>query len=134
MTPLDPATVPGTYAHELEAVIEQYVVDYVLVRWRVRSIKLNLQGNNHWPDRQFFIPGGKPLFIEFKRLGEVATPPQQLIHKALRYHGYKVEVHDNRRTALCAVYAACTEALGAAPVSEEGGEVSARARRRRVVS
>lgn len=52
------------------------------------------------PDRVFLIPGGRPLFIEFKRAGEDPRPKQDWWHDILRQLGYQVEVHDNADEAL----------------------------------
>ena len=62
---------------KLERVIENRVVREaeaagILVR------KLNGEGQRGWPDRMFCIPGGRPLFIEFKREGEDARKLQHL--------------------------------------------------------
>jgi hypothetical protein len=46
-----------------EADIENWVVEEALKRYGVPSLKLNTQGNTGWPDRAFWIPGGRPLLI-----------------------------------------------------------------------
>lgn len=67
----------------------------------VRNIKLaKVRG---WPDRLFLIPGGKPLFIEFKRPGAKPRKFQSHIHAILRRLGYKVEIHDDATQAVEAV-------------------------------
>ncbi len=48
-----------------------------------------------WPDDLFLIPGGKPLFIEFKAAGKKATPLQLRKIAVLEGLGYNVCVCDN---------------------------------------
>src|SRR5690606_26564047 len=86
----------------LETDIEEWVVTEA-ERLGVPSLKLNLRGNRGWPDRIFLIPGGRPLFIEFKRPGEEPRKLQQQRHRILRKLGYEVEVHEERQAALDAV-------------------------------
>lgn len=86
----------------LETDIEEWVVDQAALLG-VPSLKLNLKGNRGWPDRIFLIPGGRPLFIEFKRPGEEPRKLQQQRHRILRKLGYDVEVHEERHAALDAV-------------------------------
>lgn len=59
-----------------------------------------------WPDRMFLIPGGRPLFIEFKRPGCVPTPKQQHRINELRELGYDVEVCDSKEQGIAVVRAA----------------------------
>lgn len=67
----------------------------------VISKKMKAAGENGWPDRQFFIPGGQPLFIEFKRPGDgVLSSGQRVIIRRLRYYGYQVEVCDTVEDAI----------------------------------
>ena len=86
-----------------EVDIETRVVDRALNELGVRSIKLNLRGNTGWPDRLFFIPGGRPLLIEFKDLGEDPEPRQGLIGQFLEYNKYDYAVHDDAEAAFNAV-------------------------------
>lgn len=79
--------------------IENHVVGRALNELGVRSIKLNLRGNTGWPDRLFFIPGGRPLLIEFKDWGEVPEPRQVLIGQFLEYNEYDYAVHDDAEAA-----------------------------------
>ena len=87
----------------LEASIERWVCQQVLWRFGVPNLKLNLRGNAGWPDRVFWVPGGRPLLVEFKRPGEEPRARQQLVHMMLRDLGYEVQVHDDKRVALEAV-------------------------------
>jgi uncharacterized protein YyaL (SSP411 family) len=85
----------------------------------VRGIKLNIKSSTGWPDRMFLIPGGRPLFIEFKKPGEKPTKKQLHIHTLLRELGYQVEVHDDATTAVQAI----AKALEAARLSEKSCKV-----------
>lgn len=71
----------------------------------VQSIKLTLWGDSGWPDRLFFIPGGRPLLIEFKAPGEAPRPLQKVRHLFLEYTQYDIEVHDTVEGAVAAVRA-----------------------------
>jgi hypothetical protein len=94
----------------------------------VTNVKLNPAGTNGWPDRIFFIPGGRPLLIEFKRPDELARPLQQVIHRRLTYYGYQVQTHCTVQGAIDAIKAAMLES---AWVPKESGKISIRTRRRR---
>jgi hypothetical protein len=83
----------------LESSIERSVAR----RCRVKSVKLKDLGAAGYPDRLFFVPGGRPLLIEFKRPGEVPGPLQEYTHRQLRRLGYQVEVYDDIATALRAI-------------------------------
>lgn len=128
----------------LEVAIEDAACTLCLEQLGVRSIKLNLTGNTGWPDRLFFIPGGRPLLIEFKQPGETPEPRQRLIHAFLSYNNYDIETHTTTQGAVQAVtarLAAAVEAgwqpstgkaqlsLAAACLSKEGREVPPRQRR-----
>lgn len=86
-----------------EAVIERCACERALRELGVRSLKLNVTGSTGWPDRLFFIPGGRPLFIEFKRPGEEPGPKQLHIHAWLRHIKYEVQVHDTVEGAFQAI-------------------------------
>ena len=90
----------------------------------VLSVKLNVKGARGWPDRMFLLPGGAPLFIEFKVPGARPDPLQDYRMDQLRALGYNVEVHDNADNAFRAV----ATALEAARLSEKGGKVLIRTR------
>ena len=90
----------------------------------IRNIKINTKTETGWPDRMFVIPGGRPLFVEFKRPGEEPEPKQEHIHEVLKKLGYNVEVHDSVDGAVSAV----TRALEAARRAKERDEVSTRTR------
>ncbi len=92
--------------------------------------KLNLQGRRGWPDQCYWVPGGRPLLVEFKEVGEEPTKLQEHIHRELKKNGYQVEVHYEAATAIAAVRAR----LDAGAVPNRGREVLARPRVRRPVS
>ena len=78
----------------LEANIERRACTRALRELGVRSLKLNVRGQTGWPDRLFMIPGGRPLFIEFKRPGGELSARQQYMIKMIKHRGYEVQVHD----------------------------------------
>lgn len=82
----------------------------------VDNIKLKAQGRRGWPDRLFWIPGGRPLLIEFKVPGEKPTPMQAHVHQFLTSNGYQVETHDT----VIGAFRAVAQALGARPRPEKG--------------
>jgi hypothetical protein len=82
-----------------ESRTEQDVRDMARV-YGVEAMKLSIDGQNGWPDRMFLIPGGRPLFIEFKKPGEEPEPLQKKRHRYLRKQGYHVEVCTTFNTAL----------------------------------
>lgn len=106
--------------------IEREVCDLVWTYLGIESIKLNTLSDSGYPDRLFWLPGGKPLMIEFKRPGFRPTPKQIHVHEKLRSLGYQVEVHDDVHTAFKAII----DAVEAAQVSKESREVLTRARMR----
>lgn len=86
-----------------ETEIEGKVAERALRELSIFSIKLRVAQERGYPDRIFLIPGGRPLFIEFKRSGKTAQPYQLMIHKRLRHAGYQIEVHDDIEEALAAI-------------------------------
>lgn len=57
----------------------------------VKLILLNLRG---WPDRTVICPGGRILFIEFKRPGKQQSPAQTKWMKTLKDMGFEYYVCD----------------------------------------
>lgn len=85
----------------LEAQVEGPVCKAAYDLYGVLNIKLYMPG---WPDRLFLIPGGKVLFIEFKRPnGGVVSKIQIHIHKLLTTFGFDVQIHDSKKEALQAI-------------------------------
>lgn len=103
----------------LEKHIESNTCERVLHELGVTSAKLTTPGRRGIPDRIFWLPGGKPLLIEFKRPGEQPRPLQSHIHALLKQLGYHVEVHDNEAEAFESV----RRALDATQVSAHSGPV-----------
>jgi hypothetical protein len=83
----------------LESNLEHRVCRWAKKR-RIENIKLNLQGRRNWPDRCFFILGGKPALIEFKRLGKKPRPAQAYILRTLKGLGYDVCVAETFAEAI----------------------------------
>jgi hypothetical protein len=95
-------------------VLERDIEEAVRVKAREKlgltSTKLNLRHARDWPDRLFWIPGGRPFLIEFKRPGEHPTPKQAARIEELRSLGYDVEVHTDKEEAFAALCAAVESA------------------------
>lgn len=87
----------------LESDIEKQVVADAQVKFGVISLKLNVAGNTGWPDRLFFIPGGSPLFVEFKQKGAKPRAKQRVVHDYLKRLGYHVETYDDADECLKAI-------------------------------
>jgi hypothetical protein len=73
-----------------------------------------------WPDFLYLIPGGRPLFIEYKAPGGKPTPLQSHKIETLKDLGYDVELCDSADKAIQAL----TARMGSAPVSGKGRHVS----------
>jgi VRR-NUC domain. len=74
--------------------VEEPVVKYA-VGLGIKVLKINPLWAAGWNDRIFFIPGGKPLIIEFKRPGGKVSKLQAQRHKELLRDGYDHHVIDN---------------------------------------
>ena len=85
--------------------METWVSDWAAARG-VISLKLALRYDAAWPDRLFLIPGGRPLFIEFKREGDDLRVLQEHRRATLKTLSYDVESHDTREGAVRAILAA----------------------------
>lgn len=62
-------------------------------------VKGNLRGRRSWPDKFYFFPGARLLFVEYKRPGEEAEPDQAAVHRKLRRRGFQVCVIDDAEEA-----------------------------------
>lgn len=109
-----------------EGLIEQEACALILKELGIIGAKLTVPGDTGYPDRIFWLPGGRPLLIEFKQPGEAPEPKQEYHIRRLRALGYLVEVHDNATDALRAVL----RALDPACIPKAGRKVLADARRR----
>lgn len=113
----------------LENDIEITVVNEVWQYLGIKGSKLKILGEDGYPDRLFWIPGGKPLLFEFKRPGEDPRPNQIEIHNYLRQLNYQVEIHDNVADA----FESIIETLETTQLSKKERKILARARRRSLV-
>ena len=98
--------------------VEEPVVKYAQ-RLGVLVLKVNPLWSAGWPDRVFFIPGGRPLFIEFKRPGGKTSKKQEEIIGKLRGSGYDVEIIDKVEEGKDAI----RTRLEAYTIHEEGNPV-----------
>lgn len=88
-------------AKEVKA--EKTTNEWFDLRFPLMRVKLNLRGRRGWPDQGYFIPGGRPFFIEFKADGEEPSELQRAIHRRLKENGYDVEVHTEAIAAIAAI-------------------------------
>lgn len=71
-----------------ESSIERSACKAVKEKFGILSIKLAPVQSTGWPDRLFWVPGGKPVLVEFKRPGERLTRKQEYIRAELQSLGY----------------------------------------------
>ena len=90
---------------------EQDTCRILLEDYGVINKKLEAASDTGWPDRMFLIPGGKPVYIEFKAPGEDLEPKQAYVHNTLKKLGYNVQVHNNVKEAVAAVVKAMRDAM-----------------------
>lgn len=100
---------------QLESRLEQRVVEEAKKRGAI-CFKLNNRASVGWPDRLFLFSGGRILFIEFKREGEVPRPLQHYRLQQLRDAGYDAVWCDNFDDAMVCL----ARAVEASRRSEEG--------------
>jgi hypothetical protein len=60
-------------------------------------------GVDGWPDRVFWLLGGRPFVIEFKSPGEEPNPRQAYRIECLKAMGYDVAVFDSVSHAMIAI-------------------------------
>ena len=72
----------------LEQKIEKYFVSSC-ERIGLPTEKLVLQGRRGFPDRTVLLPGGSPIFVEFKRSGGRLSEPQKFWQARLLDLGYE---------------------------------------------
>ncbi len=79
----------------LEKQIQKKVIKYAAEKG-VHSIRMYFGPGSQtgWPDVLFLLPGGVPLFIEFKAPGMMPTPKQFIKIKLLQEMNYRVEICD----------------------------------------
>ena len=90
-----------------ESALERRVCDKALARHGVPSVKLEPPKGSEagWPDRLFFIPGGRAFLLEFKERGYEPTRKQEYMHDMLEGLGYDVAWTDDEEAALAAIKA-----------------------------
>lgn len=110
--------------NQLESGVEGKACELLLTHLGLKSSKLKILGENGFPDRIIWLPGGKPLLIEYKRPGEDPRPKQVEIHGYLRKLGYHIEVISDAVEAL----EITIRILEATRLPKESREVLARAR------
>jgi hypothetical protein len=75
-----------------------------VVRWAeeqgIEHTKLNLLGNRSWPDRCFWLAGGRPLLMEFKRLGKRPRAQQKAKIVRLTRLGYDAHCVDRKEDGI----------------------------------
>lgn len=80
------------------------VAEHAVVSWAekqgIEQTKLNLMGNRGWPDRCFWLSCGRPVVIEFKRLGEEPRKLQIAKIKTLKRLGYDVHCVDRKEEGI----------------------------------
>lgn len=84
----------------LEGPLERRVMRDAARDLGLRSLKLNLRFDAGWPDRLWLVPGGRPLFSEFKRSGESPSPLQSERLRFLANLGYDTAVFDDYDEAM----------------------------------
>jgi hypothetical protein len=105
----------------LESKEEQVVVDYMKDLYGVESLKLSLQGNRGWPDREFLLPL-RPAWLEMKRKGEKPRKLQYYRMAHLKKLGYDVLWTDDKNEAIIWL-----EELYTARLSEAGDTIDVEA-------
>jgi hypothetical protein len=84
--------------------LEKTAVEAPVVRWArqngIRQAKLSTPGQRGIPDRIFFLPGGRPCLVEFKRKGKKPTKLQAYTLKVLFDLGYNVFLTDDADKAI----------------------------------
>ena len=78
----------------LEKEIEAAAVKYA-TNLGCKALKLIDRGRKGFPDRSFFLPGGKLFLVEFKRPNEKPTQVQLEYHAALIDLGFEIWLCDN---------------------------------------
>lgn len=75
-----------TTRSQLKARLEKEIEAEVIRRFpEIIQLKTHVK---YWPDRIFFLPGGKTIFMEFKVPGEKLTPGQQAAAVQLERLGF----------------------------------------------
>jgi hypothetical protein len=79
-------------------------IEVAVTRWaeerNILHLKLSLQFRRGYPDHLYFILGGRPVMIEYKRPGGRLTRLQQHIVGLLLEAGYDVAVAETKEEAI----------------------------------
>lgn len=113
----------------LEVDIEEDACALAFTYLGVRSCKLKAAGQTGFPDRIFWLRGGKPYLVEFKRPGEIPRPKQLYEHDFLKELEYEVHVFTSPEACLLGL----VRALEPQARTQDECEVLARARLRGTV-
>lgn len=118
-----------TYRPSEKASVENPVVKYAQ-GLGIPVLKVNPLWAAGWPDRVFFVPGGRPLIIEFKRAddGKLRKKQKEIIGKLekLDYEVYTVDTVEEGKALVRA-------RLETHRLHEAGDEVGAGASKLRTV-
>lgn len=90
---------------EIEAAEENAAVEW-WEKQNYKSLKLNLSGNNGWPDRLFILPEGRTIWFEFKRGAEQPDPLQYSRIRTLLFLEHEVYVVNSAKAAIAILEAA----------------------------
>jgi hypothetical protein len=108
-------------------------VEGPVCRWAdargIVHIKLNLWGRRAWPDREFFIKGGRPALVELKRRGKRPRRLQAHVIGILKELGYDVCYADNTGEAVAFLEKCVAKAMEASKGAAKGRAARARAGR-----
>jgi hypothetical protein len=90
---------------KLEAHIQSaymQIANNTLPVWVLSAKRMNIKG---FPDVVVLCPGGRIMFIEFKRPGAKPYKLQLWVHEKIRKLGFEVQVHDDSYVAISATEA-----------------------------
>jgi hypothetical protein len=82
-----------------ESTVEDWANDYAWDTYGIDHVKLNTMGHANLPDQLYWIPGGRPLLVEYKKLGKKPTKIQAHTMNGLSGLGYDIEACDSRELA-----------------------------------
>jgi hypothetical protein len=85
-----------------ESAIERKVANWARAIG-VPNCKLDVRANAGFPDRIFFVPGGRPVIIEFKAPGESPRILQEYYIDELKKRSYNVQSCDSSDGAMAVI-------------------------------
>ena len=91
-----------------EADIEQRASKLLFDCYGIPSIKLVMVNDAGWPDRLYVLPGGRVVWVEYKKPGERPTAIQDERHDLLTAFGHTVATYESVEEAVAGV----AQALG----------------------